>query len=58
MTWRERLRDWFRGYSLADVESLADKVGRGDPGSITPLTAREFKALRAGALTLRRLGVG
>jgi hypothetical protein len=46
------IRDWWRGYSDADVWSLANRIQpdfpAGVPGAIVPLTNGEWRALRAG----------
>lgn len=42
----QRLIDWWRGYTEADVLSLQDKVGV--PGALDNLTLAEYKALLAG----------
>lgn len=49
-TW---LRDWWRGYSDADVMTLLAKLEKGKgmkPGSTIKLTSGEAKALHSGAV--------
>ena len=42
----ERIRDWWRGYSEADVDSLLAKLqGERRPYAIIPITAREMRAI-------------
>ena len=48
-TW---LRDWWRGYSDADVMTLLAKMEKGKsmkPGSVIELTNREARAMHKGA---------
>jgi len=41
------LRDWWRGYSEADVLSVCAKMTNdARPGAVIPITTREQKALR------------
>lgn len=50
MSMRKRIRDWWRGYSDADIESLREKMIASSlkyPGAITPVTPVEMKALLA-----------
>jgi hypothetical protein len=50
-----RLRDWWRGYSEADVESVRNKIHANRiPGTIIPITAREQKAISSDARTWER----
>lgn len=42
----KRFRDWRRGYTRADLESLGAKLAQTrDPGGIVQLTEAELKAL-------------
>jgi hypothetical protein len=44
---KQVLRDWWRGYSEADVLSVCAKLKRETrPGAVIPITQREEKALR------------
>ena len=44
----EFLRDWWRGYSDADIASAAEKMSKQvGPGQWTEVTDREFKAWRS-----------
>jgi len=48
MTLWKALRDWWRGYSWADVESVHRKMYENRrPGAVIPVTDREMRALRA-----------
>jgi len=45
----EKIKDWWRGYSLSDVATLSGKLREGADkgvGSIVYLNNREFKAYR------------
>lgn len=47
MSWKTRIRDWWRGYSDADVLTLRHKLtGTHKPGSIVYLTTGEMAAMR------------
>lgn len=43
---RQWLRDWWRGYSDADVRNVAAKmrVAFREPGGVTPMTRAELRA--------------
>ena len=44
----ERIRDWWRGYSLADVESVRRKMsGPREPWAIIPVSHEEMRALNS-----------
>jgi hypothetical protein len=47
MNIRERIKDWWRGYSTTDVISLCKKMNdplKNRPGNFLKLTQREFNA--------------
>lgn len=57
MRLREMIRDWWRGYSDADRESVRQKltpIDLRDAGKITWLTHAEMKALIEPSKKLRR----
>lgn len=49
MTLRERIRDWWRGYSDADIASLRAKFeANRRPYAVIPVTNAEMRALNDG----------
>jgi hypothetical protein len=40
------IRDWWRGYSQADVASAITKIGRREIGEVVILTDREMRAFK------------
>ena len=54
MNIRTRLRDWWRGYTDADIASAAEKAGRMcRTGEWVGVTHEEMKAIQHGALRVR-----
>jgi len=50
-----RVRDWWRGYTDADVAALRDRLGEAHPGEVISLTRAEIRAF--GDLCIRHVGV-
>lgn len=53
---RERIRDWWRGYSDTDVTILRMKIKQCKQGGVLQITPRERNVVRAGVLFTRVSG--
>ena len=43
---KDKLKDWWRGYSKDDIVSATEKInGKPTPGGLILMTNREFKAM-------------